>query len=272
MTDRDWVRAASLALPERARVTGITRLQLLGLDFGPRRPRRFVVEGDLHLAVGDIFVHRTRRLPPLDDVGVTPAAAFVSYCATARLVDAIKVGDWLLRGGHLTREELTDLALGQLWRRGADEALWVGHHLDGRSRSLRESETRALLQFAGLPTPAPNAPVAISDRVVVLGDLWFEEWQTVVEYEGDQHQTDRDQYVADIDRYRLMRDNGISYVQVTKEKLATPRAMVREIHRALAGNGFAGAEPDFGDRWDQLFARVSHLLGVSLAERNAAKR
>ena len=32
----------------------------------------------------DVFLHRTEVLPPLDDVGVTPAAAFMQYCATAR--------------------------------------------------------------------------------------------------------------------------------------------------------------------------------------------
>ncbi len=272
MTELDWVLAATLALPERAHVTGITRLQLLGLDFGPRRPLRFVVEGDLHLAVRDIFVHRTRDLPPIDDVGVTPAAAFVSYCATARLIDAVKVGDWLLRRGHMTHAELTALALAQLWRRGADEALWVSHHLDDRSRSLRESEVRALVEAAGLPKPSSNAPIALSERLVVLGDLWFEEWRTVVEYEGEQHQTSRDQYVADIDRYRLMRDQSISYVQVTKEKLATPRAMLREIHRSLVANGYPGGGPDFGAEWDALFARVSDLLGVSRADRSVAQR
>ncbi len=43
MTAADWLEAARLALPADARVTGITRLQLLGLDFGPRLPLRFVV-------------------------------------------------------------------------------------------------------------------------------------------------------------------------------------------------------------------------------------
>ncbi|GAA5146934.1 hypothetical protein GCM10023340_18570 [Nocardioides marinquilinus] len=43
MSEADHVVAARLALPQDARTTGITRLQLEGLDFGPRRPLRFVV-------------------------------------------------------------------------------------------------------------------------------------------------------------------------------------------------------------------------------------
>src|SRR4051812_20661840 len=64
MTEEDWVAAAAMALPDRAHLTGISRLQQLGLDFGPKRPIRFVIEGDHHLEVADIFVHRTKRLPP----------------------------------------------------------------------------------------------------------------------------------------------------------------------------------------------------------------
>ncbi len=89
----DWVTGARLALPGTAHLTGITRIQQLGLDFGPRLPVRFVVEGDLHLAFDEIFLHRTKKLPPTDEEGVTPAAAYIAYCRRARVIDAVKVGD-----------------------------------------------------------------------------------------------------------------------------------------------------------------------------------
>ena len=153
------------------RLTGISRLQRLGLDFGPRRPIRFVIEGDHHLDLDGIFLHRTKRLPPTDDVEVTVPAAFIAYCARARVIDAIKVGDWLLREGHMTLAPVRDLALAQLWRDGAHEAIWVLDHLDGRSRSLKESETKAVLVFAGLAAPALNVPVDVGEDVVLIGDL-----------------------------------------------------------------------------------------------------
>ena len=46
--------------------------------------------------------------------------------------------------------------------RSAQEAVWVLDHLDGRSRSLPESETRAILAFAGLAA-APEVNVALDD-------------------------------------------------------------------------------------------------------------
>ena len=64
MSDADWVRAARLALPEEAHLTGISLIQELGLDYGPRKPIHFVVAGDLHLAFEGVFLHRTKALAP----------------------------------------------------------------------------------------------------------------------------------------------------------------------------------------------------------------
>src|SRR4029079_17694731 len=100
MNRDDWVAAGRLALPSHVHLTGISRIQQLGLDFGPRWPIRFVVESDLHLVVPGIFLHRTVRLPPTDAVGVAVPGAFIAYCARARAIDAIKVGDWLLHEEH----------------------------------------------------------------------------------------------------------------------------------------------------------------------------
>jgi hypothetical protein len=222
MSEDDWIRAATLTLPQDARLTGITRIQQLGLDFGPRRPIRFVVEGDLHLAPPEIFLHRTKRMPPADEHGVTPAAAFIAYCAKARVIDAIKVGDWLLQRDHMTVAELRSLALAELWRDGAHEAIWVLEHLDRRARSVKESETRSVLVFAGLPRPEANVPVHVGENVELIGDLVFPRWGVVVEYEGSQHQTDRGQYVADVDRYAVFRRGTIRYVQVTPRKVGPP--------------------------------------------------
>lgn len=261
MTPDDWVSAAGLALPDRAHLTGITRIQQLGLDYGPRLPVRFVIEGDHHLAFEHVFLHRTKRLPPTDEAGVTPAAAFIAYCRRARVIDAIKVGDWLLHHGHMSLRELLDLALVDTWRDGADEALWILDHLDGDSRSLPESETRVLLEFAGLPPAVVNRRLPI-EGTIVIGDLVYLEWRVVVEYEGSHHQEDRGQYVSDIGRYAVMRRHDIGYVQVTKEMLTHARIVVGEVHRELIGRGYDGPSPEFGPRWRTLFSRLHHVVAA----------
>lgn len=261
MDDLDWIEAARLAMPERAMLTGITRLQELGLEFGPLRPFHFVVSGDLHLDLDDIFLHRTILLPPLDDDGVTPAAAFIAYAAEARVVDAIKVGDWLLHHRHMTLEELLSLAFRDRWRPGSREVRWIAQHLDAGSGSLKESESRAVLVFAGLPRPEANKDIrAAGGELLARGDLVYLQWRLAVEYEGRQHAFDLRQFNRDIDRYRDLRDDGWRYVQVTNEKLDRPKKLVAEVYAQLVRGGYHGPSPVFGPRWLSLFEPISTAL------------
>jgi len=256
----DVVLAARLALPPHARPTHITRIQLLDLDFGPRRPLHFVVEGELHLDLQGIFLHRTKALAPCDEVGVVPVAAYISYCSTARLLDAIVVGDWLLHHEHMTQHDVVDMALDAPWRDGADESLFVLDHLDARSRSVKESETRAVLAASGLPTPEVNHPVYLGDDATAYGDLVYAKEGLVVEFQGGHHQEDRGQYVADIERFALFRDHGVPYVEVTKESLSRPKTLVGTVYRKLVGLGYDGPVPEFGERWRSMFRPVRDLL------------
>ena len=93
----------------------------------------------------------------------------------------------------------------------------------------------------------------------------------VVEYEGSQHQTDRDQYVLDLGRYAEMRRASLGYVQVTHEHLRTPRLMVGRVYQALVRAGLRrSAARTFGERWRSLFGRVSDLIGSDVRARRRA--
>lgn len=261
MTHAHSISAAQLAMPDDAHLTGISRIQRAGLDYGPMSPIRFVVARDHHIALDGIFLHRTKALPPIDDDGVAPSAAFIAYCALARVIDAIKVGEWLLAAGLMSKEQVRALALAQLWRAGAPEAIWVFDHLGDRSRSLKESETRALLRFAGLPEPEVNVPVRLEEGVTVIPDLLYRDARVAVEYEGLQHQEDRGQYERDIDRFADFRHHDLRYVQVTQAKLRNPRRLAGDVFRELLARGYDGAPPVFGDRWSQLFGSVTLAVG-----------
>jgi hypothetical protein len=177
------------------------------------------------------------------------------------VIDAIKVGDWLLCHSPMDVRRLEALAVAEPWRDGAQEVMWILPHLDPRSRSLKESEVRGILEFAGLPRPECNVELGLSEDVRVIGDLVYRRWRTVVEYEGDQHQDDRDQYSSDIDRYELFRDHDVSYVQATKERLGKPRELVLKVDHALRRHGYDGAAPLFGERWRQLFGSLYSAVG-----------
>ncbi|WP_147455876.1 hypothetical protein [Nocardioides mangrovicus] len=262
MTDADWILAAALGLPDDARLTGMTRIQQLGLDAGPHFPLRFVLARDHHQRLDGVFLHRTKQLAPHDAYAVEPAGAFIAYCATARTIEAIGVGDWLLHHGHLTLGQLRELALRDLWRLGAQEALWISHHLDGLSRSLPESQLRAMITFSGLPAPIVNQPVRGAVQRVALADLEIRPPGLAIEYEGEQHQVDRDQYLADLDRYADLRRADQPYLQVTKELLRRPRQLLGRIHRELVRLGYAGPAPDLAtDRWHQLICPLRAAVG-----------
>ena len=263
MTQADWLRAARLTLPEPARLTGLTAIRRLGLDYGPLFPLHFVIEGDLHIDLDDIFLHRTKKLAPHDDVAVTNSAAYLFYCSHARIIDAIKVGDWMLYGEHLSVEEVRALALSAPWRDGAHEAIWILDHLDSRSRSLKESETRAILEFAGLPRPDVNVILDLGpdEPVVAIADLLIRECGLVVEYEGAHHQQERLQYSSDISRYELFRRHDVPYLQITSERLGQPRKLALSVHRAMVELGYDGPPPSFTERWRQLFRPIREVLG-----------
>ncbi len=268
----DRIAAARLALPPAARTTGITRIQELGLDYGPPWPLHFVVAGDHHLALPGVFLHRTPSMPSSDDEGVAVEAAFVAYCVEARVIDAIKVGSMLLHLEWMEVGSLQKFLAEQPWRRGRAEACWVMEHLEGRCRSLPEAELLALVRFSGLPDPEVNPELHDHDGNVVIPDLWFAQWRQVVEYEGSHHQEDRDQYNADIDRYLIFRTLKHPYLQVTKERLRRPRRAIRHIYRALVTAGYEGPEPEFGELWATLFRPLADVVRATTPRRAVSQR
>lgn len=257
MTHLDDLTAATLAMPDRAQLSHISRIQRLGLDVGEHKPIHFTVAGDHHIALKGIFLHRTEVLPPLDKVGVSAASAFMQYCATATVMEAIVAGDWLLCHRHMTIAEVAELAARDDWRPGARQARKVLRDLDARARSPKESEMRAVIVYSGLPVPDVNADVEHHGRRIAIADFLYLWWRLVLEYEGRQHALDAGQFSTDIVRYARLREAGFEYVQVTHEMLEQPRALVLLVHQTLARRGYAGPAPVLGRRWDSLFEPIS---------------
>lgn len=260
MTWTDHVEAARLALPTTARTTGVTRLRQLGLDVGSAFPLHFVIEGDHHLVLDRVFLHRTVKMPPCDDVGAMVEAAFVAFCAQARLIDAIRLGSYLMYREWLDLDLLEQILTEEKWRRGVPEAAHALPYLEGRCRSMPEAELFAYVVFASLPVPVVNRAIELGAGIHVTPDLRFEDYGLVVEFEGSQHQEDRAQYNADIDRYALYRRHDVPYEQVTKERMRSPKATVRLVHGALVAQGYDGPPPIFGEQWESLFLPLADLV------------
>jgi hypothetical protein len=264
------IHAARLALPADARLSHQTRLRLLGLQIGSLNPMHFTVARDHHLVIDDIMLHRTVKMPPCDDDGVAIAAAFVGAASQATLIQLISIGDWLLHRGLLRASIVRHLALTDPWRPGSTGALAVLDLLDGRSRSLPESECRSICLFSGLPVPEINADIVEAGEFVGCGDLVYRLWRLVVEYEGRQHAFSTKQFGRDIERYRGFRHHGWAYLQVTQHDVARPKALAIRIHDELSRRGYDGAPPVFGRRWHSLFESAESSRGAVTLQRHSA--
>ena len=251
MTGLDWIKAADMAMPGRAQLSHITRIQALGLDFGPAKPFHFTVAGDLHLEVDDLFLHRTEVLPPIDGVGVTPGAAFIQYCADARMIDAIKVGDWLLHRRHMTMHEVAELAHRDRWRPGANKVRRVIPHLAAGSRSLKSRSPERSSSSRLAEARSQQGRTRCRGELIGCGDLVYLLWKLLVEYEGRQHLTDVSQWNRHRSVRRLPR-RGWRYVQVTNEKLDTPKKFGQRSSRSFS----AGLRRTCPDVWTALALAV----------------
>jgi very-short-patch-repair endonuclease len=65
-------------------------------------------------------------------------------------------------------------------------------------------------------------------------DMGWQEWLVAVEYDGDQHRSDRRQYVKDIRRAERLQEMGWTIVRVVSED--SPGAVLRRVRAAIASS------------------------------------
>ncbi|WP_040622410.1 hypothetical protein [Mycobacterium parascrofulaceum] len=103
--------------------------------------------------------------------------------------------------------------------------------MDGGAQSPKESWLRLVLIDAGLPRPTTQIRVT-DGRLVAYLDMGWEEPMVALEYDGEQHRTDRRQYVKDIRRAETVGSLGWIVIRVINED--RPRVIVQRAREALA--------------------------------------
>ncbi|QEE60467.1 hypothetical protein FVA74_01935 [Salinibacterium sp. dk2585] len=105
--------------------------------------------------------------------------------------------------------------------------------------SPRETKLRMLLVRSGLPEPVINGVVRdATGRKVGTPDLKYDQARTVLEYEGDDHRTDKLRFRSDIARRERFEDAGWRVKRVTAEDLdERPFEFVVGVHRLLRARG-----------------------------------
>ncbi len=245
------VAAARLVLPAGCHPSGVTALQLLGIDLGPRRPLRFVGPVDRKVVRAGLLLSRVAD--PVCHAGPgSAAAAFCSAALTLDLVDLVAAGDQLVRR-RLTSPGRLVAAAAALTGRGSVRARRAAALVCRRVDSVRETRLRLALRLAGLPAPEVNLPLGSEHWFIGTPDLTYQAYKVIGEYEGDQHRTDRRQWEHDIGRYEEFTAEGWTVIRVTSQRMRRPRAVVGRFHEALVAGGYRGPGPVFTAEWSRLF-------------------
>lgn len=144
--------------------------------------------------------------------------------------------DALMRATPFSFEDVSVLAKRYRGTRGVRRLGEVLPLVDGGAASPKESWLRLLLIDAGLPKPTTQIPVNDGWRSVGVLDMGWEDYMVAVEYDGDQHRTDRRQFVKDINRLAVIADLGWVVIRVVAEH--RPRDIVSRVHQALIRRGY----------------------------------
>ncbi len=141
--------------------------------------------------------------------------------------------DALARATGLRAEHVLPLADAHKGSRGVRRLREAVELMDGGAQSPKETWLRLLLVDAGLPRPSTQIPVLEpGGRPVAYLDLGWEAELIAVEYDGDQHRTDRLQYAWDVRRARMLADLGWLHIRVIAED--TPGVILERVRRAWA--------------------------------------
>jgi hypothetical protein len=144
--------------------------------------------------------------------------------------------DALTRATPFANEDVMLLAKRYRGTRGTRRLRDVLPLVDGGAASPKETWLRLLLVDAGLPAPSTQIPVVDGWTSIAMLDMGWEGFRVAAEYDGDQHRTDRRQYVRDIERQRKLERMGWILVRVIAED--SPKDIIERVRRALIRRGW----------------------------------
>jgi hypothetical protein len=246
------VRGVMLTLPPGTVATGVTGLQLLGIDVGSPTPMVFATVHPWPVRRRDVKVMRLKELQPHRGGVAASEHCWLVAASALNLLELVTAGDSLLRMRRITLARL--LSAVQMYSgRGVVAARAAVELVRERVDSPRETWLRLCLVLAGLPMPECNLIIGDDQGPIGRVDLVYLAYKLIIEYEGDQHRTDRHQWNRDIDRQEDFGRDHWTLIRITSERARWPRQVVRAVYEALRANGYDGPAPEFGDLWVSLF-------------------
>jgi hypothetical protein len=175
-----------------------------------------------------------------DEIEVTAGIPVTSPVRTALdfgcwfpIMTAVAGIDALARATDLKAVDVELLARRYAGRRGIARARQAVELFDAGAQSPKESWLRVVLIQAGLPKPHTQIPVLDEfGSAIAYLDMGWEDVKVAVEYDGEQHRSDRRQYTWDIRRSEMLARLGWIVVRVVAGD--RPAEVVRRVRAALA--------------------------------------
>lgn len=181
-----------------------------------------------------------RHLGPIDAAAVTTLAGLpvttlprtaVDCARDMRPLPGLVVMDAAVRAGARLEDLLALIHLDPTGR-GMRRALELATLADGGAESPQESALRFVLLRAGLPQP--DTQVRVDSRLGTFwGDLGWERWRTLLEYDGRSKYTGREALIEEKRRHDAIVEAGWRILRVTKEDLRAPSALLTRVSRLL---------------------------------------
>jgi hypothetical protein len=164
----------------------------------------------------------------------TPARTALDLARRLPLGVAVAAVDALTQATDLKMADIELLVDRYSGRRGVRAARAALALVDGGAQSPKETWLRLLLMRAGFPRPQTQIVVRNEWgwREAYL-DMGWEDIKVAVEYDGDQHRSDRRQYVKDIRRLEML-DQRYGWLVVRVVAEDHPDDVIRRVREARA--------------------------------------
>lgn len=179
----------------------------------------------------------------LDGLPVTsPLQTWIDLATVLSVGELTAVADFLCAGEHprYTPADLLSAVSRLHGRRGCRALRVAGGLARARVDSPKETEVRLLVVAAGLPEPVVNFAVSDAEGTTSRRvDLSWPVFRVCVEYEGDEHRTDRRRFRSDITRREWLEDQGWRVIRITDDDLRDgARPFLRRLRAALSARGW----------------------------------
>lgn len=188
-----------------------------------RRPRPGVVVRQERIAPDEITVVAGLTVS-------TPERTALDLGRHLRRTTALAHLDSLAAATGIGAHAVLTLARRYPGARGVRRARALLPLIDAGAQSPRESWLRMVVIDGGFPPP--RTQIMVSDgSLTAFIDMGWEQPRIGLEYDGDQHRSDRDQFVRDIGRYEMLERLGWLVIRVVKEH--SPAFVVQRVRDAF---------------------------------------